>query len=71
MSVVTPLEVLTVRGPVSAVVVDRMVRSRVLAADLRDAIRRLRHGEMGEWNEPERLDASAHRNGPALDLIDA
>lgn len=71
MSVITPAEVLTVLAPVSAFVVHRMVRSRVSAAELRDAIRRLRLGEMGEWKEPERLDAPAHRVGPALDLIDA
>ncbi len=66
MSVVTPAEVLAVLGPVSAVVIHEMVRSRVSAAELREALRRLRHGEMDDFEAYKGLDRRARR---VVDLV--
>ncbi|WP_279477968.1 hypothetical protein [Aureimonas sp. SK2] len=66
MSVVTPVEVLAVLGPVSAIVVHEMVRSRVSGAELRDALRRLRHGEMDDFEAYAGLDGRMRR---VVDLL--
>jgi hypothetical protein len=68
MSVVTPVEVLAVLGPVSAVVVHEMVRSRVSVAELREALRRLRHGEMDDFQAYAGLDKRTRR---VVDLVGA
>ncbi len=68
MSVVTPVDVLAVLGPVSAIVVHEMVRSRVSGAELREALRRLRHGEMDDFTAYADLDGRTRR---IVDLLDA
>ncbi|KQQ85607.1 hypothetical protein [Aureimonas sp. Leaf324] len=71
MSVVTPVEVLAVLGPVSAIVVHEMVRSRVSAAELREALRRLRHGEMDEFEAYAELDGCTRRVVDLLGSVEA
>ncbi|RIY01444.1 hypothetical protein D3218_08820 [Aureimonas flava] len=57
---------MAVLGPVSAVVVQEMVRSRVSAAELREALRRLRHGEMDDFQSYAGLDGRTRR---VVDLV--
>jgi hypothetical protein len=71
MSVVTPVDVLAVLGPVSAIVVHEMVRSRVSAAELREALRRLRHGEMDEFEAYAELDDRTRRVVDRLGSVEA
>ncbi len=71
MSVVTPVDVLAVLGPVSAIVVHEMVRSRVSAAELREALRRLRHGEMDEFEAYAELDDRTRRVVDLLGSVEA
>ncbi|WP_182421950.1 hypothetical protein [Aureimonas sp. ME7] len=68
MSAVTPVDVLAILGPVSAIVVHEMVRTEVSIGELRGAIRRLRHGEMDEFGVYEGLDARTRR---IIDLLDS
>ena len=66
MGFVSPVDVLAVLGPISAIVLHEAVRTRVTLAELHEAVRLVRYGEDAD---PMVYDALEARMRRLVDLV--